>query len=166
MHSKQKPKTRILNGCLADVLATLHHGEMIFLADSGMSMAPTSLRPLPPEVELLDLAVMTGVPSIADLLPAIYATGDLERALVAEEMREGNPRDRKLVDDVFGSDCVEEIPYQTMYALRDRARLVVRTGHWGMHGNIVLIGGYVSEDVSTKRLFAGPVMPELLSGRD
>ena len=155
MHSKVDPQSRILSGALAAALATLHHGEMIFLCDGGMVTSATSLHPLPDEVEMIDLAVVTGVPSLAHLLPVICETGDIEKVVVAQEMREANPSDRQLLDDVFGANAVEEIPYDEMYALRDRAKLVVRTGHWGMHGNVILRGGYVSPDVSLKRLFTG-----------
>ena len=84
MHSKTNPKQRVINGRLADALATLRHGELIFIADAGMVMSPTSIAPLPPEVELLDLGIVTGVPSNGQLLPALRDTGDIERVIVAE----------------------------------------------------------------------------------
>lgn len=138
-------KTRLLSGRLAEVLATLRHGELIFVADAG-----NNLSTLPPGVETLDLGVVTGVPSLEQILPALRDTGDIERAIVADQMRGVNLERRALVDEIFGAEHVREVPYlPDMYRLRDQAKLVVQTGEYTVDGNVVLVGGYPSADIKT-----------------
>ncbi len=158
-HSKTDPQPRILSGRLAEVLADLRHGETIFLADAGMGLSPAALRPLPPDVEVLDLGVVTGVPSMAQLLPVIEAAGDIERVIISADAAQANPDLRSLLDDLFGPAAVTEVPYYpTMYELRDRARLVVRTGDFLPHANLVLVGGYSSADIPLELLTADDPM--------
>ncbi len=49
-------KRRILNEKLAAIVASLRHGEMIFIADAGSGTAQKALYPLSPDVEYLDLS--------------------------------------------------------------------------------------------------------------
>ena len=157
-------KARLLNGRLAEALATLRHGEMIFISDAGAGVSANALIPLAPHVEVLDLGIMTGVPSLRQLLPVMKETGDLEGAIVAREMRDSNPEGRTLVDDVFGAEKVHEITYlPDMYKLRDRAKLVVQTGEYVPHGNVVLIGGYTSPDIPVEWLTSFEWRDELFS---
>lgn len=141
-------KARLLNSRLAEALATLRHGEMIFVSDAGAGVSANSLIPLAPHIEVLDLGVVTGVPSLRQLLPLMKEAGDLEGAIVASEMRDSNPEGRTLVDEVFGVEKVHEVTYlPDMYKLRERAKLVVQTGEYTPHGNVILIGGYTSPDI-------------------
>ena len=165
MHSKTDPQPRLLNGRLAEVLAGLRHGETIFVADAGMGVSPAALRPLPPHVEQLDLGVVTGVPSMGQLLPVIAVTGDIERAIVSEDLAGSNPALRAKLDETFGAAAVAEVPYYpAMYDLRDRAKLFVQTGDVTPHANVVLVGGYTSPDIAIELLTADDPMGLFAAG--
>ena len=142
------PRTRLLNERLAAVVATLRHGEMIFLADAGSGSHRSSLVPLAADVERLDLGIAPGVPSIRDLVTAITAAGDIEGAIVSENMRDAWPEGRSFIDDTFGAEHVHDLRYlPDFYQLRDRVKLFVQTGDYNVHANVVLIGGYPSPEI-------------------
>lgn len=138
-------KSRLLHPRLAAVVATLRHGEMVFVADAGSGTTAKSLVPLAPDVELIDLGIVTGCPSLHDLLPTLCEVGDFEAAIVAKDMRGSNPAGHGLVVGLFGERNVHEVTYiPDMYQLRDRAKVFVQTGDYSVHGNVILIAGYPS----------------------
>ena len=155
-------RTRLLNERLAAVVATLRHGEMIFLADAGSGTHPSSLVPLAADVERLDLGIAPGVPSIRDLVTAITAAGDIEGAIVTEDMRNAWPEGRTFLDETFGPDHVHELTYlPDFYLVRDRVKLFVQTGDYNVHANVILIGGYPSPEIPMKWLVSSDWRTEL-----
>ena len=141
-------KTRILNERLAAIVASLRHGEMIFVADAGSGTSPKALHPLDPSVEHLDLGVVTGSPSFRDVVGAIVATGDVEAAVVTDVMPEVNPGDHPFLVDLLGAANVHHMPYvPDYYELRDRCKAVVQTGDYGVHAQAILVAGYPSDDI-------------------
>ncbi|MGV9870199.1 RbsD/FucU domain-containing protein [Rhodococcus koreensis] len=146
-------KVRILHQRLAAIVASLRHGDMVFLADAGSPTDDQSITPLSSAVEYIDLSVVTGVPSLADVLPALWEVGDFEAAFVTKEMTAANPDGRKLVSSVVGEEKVHEVRYKPdFYHLRDRVKVLVRLGDYSIHGNVVLIAGYSSAPIDPKRL--------------
>jgi D-ribose pyranase len=142
------PKPRILHERLAAVVSTMRHGEMLFLADAGSGTSASALVPLSDDVEIIDLGIAPGVPSMAQLLEVLCAVGDFESAIVAQEMAEANPEGRELVDRTFGQGNVHEVPYlPDFYELRDRVKIFVQTGDHAVHGNVVLVAGYPSPPI-------------------
>ena len=123
----------LLNGRLASAVATLRHGDMIVVADAGL--------PAPPGVETLDLAVTPGIPSLADVLPALRDAAVLHEVLVATDMGRVNPTRRALVGEIFTSDEIREVPHEEIEALLPRAALIVQTGECTPYANVVLVGG-------------------------
>ncbi len=133
---------RILNGTIAAALATLRHGEVIFIADAGGVIGPSV------QVPIVDLGIAPGLVSIEQILPLIRDNGDIERAIVAEPMAQHSQKKYDFVVECFGKDRVTTVPYKPdMYAIRNAAKLIIRTGDYSVHGNIALVGGYASADV-------------------
>lgn len=141
-------KSRLLNPRLASLCATLRHGEMLYVADAGSGTHSKSLVPLAEDVEYIDLGVVTGVPSLADLLPVMRDVGDFEAAIITDDMQSANPDGHKLVESLFGPDSVHTMRYlPDFYQLRDRVKAVVQTGDYAVHANVVLVAGYPSADI-------------------
>lgn len=88
-----KPKKRILHERLAAVVASLRHGEMLFIADAGSGTSSKALYPLDSSVEYIDVEVVTGSPSFEDIVTTLVACGDFEGAIVTEDMIEVNQKD-------------------------------------------------------------------------
>lgn len=132
---------RLLNPVLAAALATLRHGEVIFVADAG-GVIPDSVN-----VPILDLGIAPGLVSLEQILPLIRDNGDIERAIIAEPMEQAAPEKYRLVMETF-EGRVTRVDYRPdMYAIRNASKLIVRTGDYSVHGNVALVGGYASADV-------------------
>ena len=149
-------KRRILNERLAAIVASIRHGEMIFIADAGSGTCEKALHPLDPSVEYLDLEAVTGSPSFQDIAGTIAEVGDFEGAIVTDVMPEVNPKDYQFVVDLFGEDHVTTMNYiPDYYELRDRCRAVVQTGDYGVHAQAILVAGYPSDDIPMDWLLHG-----------
>jgi D-ribose pyranase len=97
------------------------------------------------DVEYIDVGVVTGVPSLADLLPVLCDVGDFEAAIVTEDMSRANPEGHQLVESLVGAANVHAVRYlPDFYLLRDRVKAVVQTGDYAVHANVVLVAGYPS----------------------
>lgn len=149
-------KRRILNERLAAIVASIRHGEMLFIADAGSGTSEKALYPLSPDVEYLDLEAVTGSPSFQDIVATLAEVGDFEGAIVTDLMPQLNERDYKFVIDLFGKENVHEVPYiPNYYELRDRCKAVVQTGDYGVHAQAILIAGYPSDDIPMEWLLHG-----------
>lgn len=149
-------KKRILNPRLASIVATLRHGEMLFIADAGSGVTEKSLYPLSPEVEYLDLGVVTSSPSFQDVVSTLKEAGDFEAAIITDMMEEHNPKDYQFVREMFGSSHLHEVPYiPKFYQLRDRCKAVIQTGDYGAHAQAILIAGYSTELIPMEWLEKG-----------
>jgi len=149
----EQSRRRILNQRLAAALADLRHGEMIFVADAGSGTHPKALRALDSAVEVLDLGVSTGVPGVADLVAVMAETGDLEAAIVTNDMERHNPEDLGRLVEMFGAERVHKVNYiPDFYDLRDECKLFVQTGDYKVHANVIVVGGYPSADIPIELL--------------
>ena len=141
-------KRRILNPQLAGIVASIRHGEMIFVADAGSGTCEKALYPLDPSVEYLDLEAVSGSPSFQDIAGTLLEVGDFEAAIVTEEMEEQNPKDYGFLVERLGEQNIHKVPYiPKYYELRDRCRAVVQTGDYGIHAQAILVAGYPSADI-------------------
>lgn len=61
-------KKRILNKELAEVVAQIRHGEMLFIADAGSGTSLKALYPLDSYVQYIDIEAVTGSPSMQDIV--------------------------------------------------------------------------------------------------
>lgn len=139
-------ENRILHSQIAAALASLRHGEVIYVADAGGQIPDTV------GVPVLDLGIAPGLVSLEQLLPLLRDNGDIERALVAEEMVTINPEKYSKIVEIFGKERVTTTKYRpNMYAIRNVAKLIIRTGDYSVHGNVALIGGYSSADIKIIR---------------
>jgi len=141
-------KRRILNPRLAAIVATIRHGEMIFIGDAGSGTCPKALYPLSPDVEYIDLEAVTGSPSFEDVIRTLVEVGDFEAAIVTEDMPIQNPKDYGVVKELFSEEKIFKVNYAPeYYQLRDRCVAMVRTGDYGIHAQAIIVAGYPSADI-------------------
>lgn len=141
-------KKRILNERLAAIVASIRHGEMLFIADAGSGTSEKALYPLDKSVEYLDLEAVTGSPSFQDIVSTLVEVGDFEGAIITDVMSECNQKDYQFLVDLLGKENLHEIPYiPEYYQMRDRCKAVVQTGDYGVHAQTILIAGYPSADI-------------------
>jgi D-ribose pyranase len=132
----------ILHPDLARAVASLGHGDLVVVADAGL--------PIPPGVERIDLAYAPGKPAFLDVLEALLAEMEVERATLAAETRTATPaalrerlEARLLALPKVRERGVELVPHEELKRLTRLARAVVRTGEFTPYANVVLHAGVV-----------------------
>lgn len=141
-------KKRILNKRLAAIVASIRHGEMLFIADAGSGTSSKALYPLTSDVEYLELAAVTGSPSFQDVVSTLVEVGDFEGAIVTDVMKTLNCKDYSFLLELLGKENIHEMNYiPEYYEMRDRCKAVIQTGDYGIHAQAILIAGYPSNDI-------------------
>lgn len=145
-----------MNKKLASLVASIRHGEMIFIADAGSGTSEKALYPLSPSVEYIDLEAVTGSPSFQDIISTLVEVGNFEGAIVTDLMPKLNPKDYNFVKELFGEKNIYEMQYiPNYYQMRDRCKAVVQTGDYGVHAQAILIAGYPSDNIPMEWLENG-----------
>jgi D-ribose pyranase len=132
----------ILHPDLSRVVASLGHGDMLVIADAGL--------PIPQGIERIDLAFAPGKPPFLDVLEAVLAEMEVERAIVAAEIETVTPeafsrplRDRLRSLPKVAKRGLELVPHEELKRLTRAARAVVRTGEFTPYANVLLLAGVV-----------------------
>jgi D-ribose pyranase len=128
-------KTPLLHSALSHAIARLGHGDMLVIADAGL--------PVPEGTPCIDLAVMRGVPAFMQVLAAVLSEMQVERFIVARELRVRSPAMCDQIDAALAPLTAQEISHEELKALTRQARAVVRTGEFTPYANVVLAAGVV-----------------------
>ena len=76
-------KRGILHAQLISCIAALGHKDTYMIGDAGM--------PIPPGVQVIDLAVTAGVPTFRQVMDAVLEEAVVEGYTLADEIMENNP---------------------------------------------------------------------------
>ena len=128
-------KTTLLQSDLSYIIATLGHLDMLVIADAGL--------PIPAETLRIDLALTQGVPGAVQTLKVVLDEMQVERIILAEEVKERNPKFLADVQELLPSVPVEFVPHIEFKTQTASARAVVRTGEFAPYANVILISGVV-----------------------
>ena len=98
--------------------------------------------PCPDDVELIDIALFPGQPSILEVLAEIAAVHSVEKVVLAHETREHNPTHFEKLAAAFGKGIeVEVIPHAELKKRSLDVKTIVRTGDFTAWGNVLLVSG-------------------------
>jgi D-ribose pyranase len=131
----------LLHPELSRVIASLGHGDAVVIADAGL--------PIPPGVTRIDLAFSPGKPAFMDVLEAVLAEMEVERATLATEAKTAAPAFHERLHGRLaslpkvGERGVKLVPHEELKRLSQRATAVVRTGEFTPYANVVLFSGVV-----------------------
>ena len=128
-------KRGVLNAQLSACIAALGHKDMFMIGDAGM--------PIPPGVEVVDLAVCQGVPTFRQVMDAVLEEATVEGCYLADESRENNPELHDYIQKKLGSIEYEYMPHEALKELSGRARFAIRTGEFTPYPNVILRAGVV-----------------------
>ncbi|MFS2156081.1 D-ribose pyranase [Pseudomonas sp. Pseusp122] len=131
-------KTPLLNIALSRVIASLGHGDIVMIVDAGM--------PVPPGVELIDLALTHGVPDFVSVLNIVLTEMQVESHVLAEEMLLRQPPALTVVQSLGEAGALGEqrlLSHEALKDLSQRAKAIVRTGECQPYTNIALVAGVV-----------------------
>jgi D-ribose pyranase len=131
-------KTPLLNIALSRVVASLGHGDVLMIVDAGM--------PVPPGVELIDLALTHGVPDFVCVLNTVLAEMQVESHVLADEIFASQPPALATLQALHSSGGLgqrRQVSHEQLKTLSRSAKAIVRTGECQPYSNIALVAGVV-----------------------
>ena len=129
-------KTPLLNVALSRLIASLGHGDTVVIGDAGL--------PVPPGVELIDLALTQGIPDFVSTLKVVLSEMQVESHVLAEEILLKQPLALPVLEALTAEGAIGErrlLSHEEFKQLSRRARAIVRTGECQPYSNIVLVAG-------------------------
>ncbi|BCX67198.1 MULTISPECIES: D-ribose pyranase [Pseudomonas] len=129
-------KTPLLNVALSRLIASLGHGDTVVIGDAGL--------PVPPGVELIDLALTHGIPDFIGTLKVVLSEMQVESHVLAREILEKRPSALAALDELSGEGALGQrdlLSHEQLKVLSRQARAIVRTGECQPYCNIVLVAG-------------------------
>lgn len=120
----------IINAQLAGLVAGLGHKDAYMIADAGM--------PIPRGVEVVDLALVGGVPTFRQVMDAVIDEAAVEHYTLAEEIETANPDLLAYIQGKLeGIEC-DFVPHEELKRLERDCRFVIRTGEFTPYPNVIL----------------------------
>lgn len=130
-------KTRLLNSELSYEIAKIGHTAHITLCDSGL--------PIPTTVKRIDLAIEKGYPSFIKVLDVIVSEMQIEEVVLAEEIKESNPKVYQEILDIFKENNINPkivwVKHEEFKKITQESEAIVRTGEATPYANIILKSG-------------------------
>jgi D-ribose pyranase len=128
-------KTPLLQSDLSYTIATLGHLDTLVIADAGL--------PIPVETVRIDLALTRGVPGAVQTLKVVLDEMEVEKVILAEEVKDRNPKFLRDVQNLLPGVPVEYLTHSELKAMTKSARAIVRTGEFSPYANVILVSGVV-----------------------
>ncbi|PLR35128.1 D-ribose pyranase [Chimaeribacter coloradensis] len=134
-------KAALLNAELSYVIAKLGHTDQVVIADAGL--------PVPATTQRIDLALTHGVPGFMAVLSVVTQEMQVERVILAEELKAHNPAIHQQLCEHLAQlgerqgNAIEVgyIPHEAFKAQSGQSRAVVRTGECSPYANVILCAG-------------------------
>lgn len=124
----------MVNGHIAAALTRQGHMDLMMVVDAGF--------PCPDHVEVIDIALSEGVPTVLDVLAEVQKVHSVEKLVMAQETKQHNPTHLKKVSTAFGDNVeVEIIPHTELKERSRNVKTIVRTGDFTAWGNVMLVSG-------------------------
>ncbi|HAE87815.1 TPA: D-ribose pyranase [Candidatus Marinimicrobia bacterium] len=128
-------KKGILNSHLSKMIASMGHTDQMVIGDAGL--------PLPRNAEIVDLALVTNIPRMIDVLSAVLDELVVEKAILAVEIEKIN---HGVLDEIkrllkgVEIEFVSHEDFKRTYRESDNT-VFVRTGESTPYANIILVSG-------------------------
>lgn len=134
-------KTTILNAQLSHRIATLGHTDGLTVCDAGL--------PISDSVERIDLALTAGIPGFLETLDVIVTEMFVERAVLAEEIKQKNPQIltallahlSTLEQRQNNQITIEYVSHEQFKLLSHSSKAIVRSGECTPYANVILYSG-------------------------
>ena len=126
-------KNGIINNQLSRVIAEMGHKDSLTVADCGL--------PIPQNTERVDLSLTKGYPKFLKILDSILEDMVVEKAILAEEIKEVSPELEAEIIKMLSDIEIEYITHEKLKKETEQSRAVVRSGETISYANIILISG-------------------------
>lgn len=127
-------KTGILNKALSACLAEIGHYDQLCLV--------SCLYGIPKGADVIDLALVRGVPRMQTVLEAIVQEMHIEKATIAGEMKEHHRELYDYIGSRFDDTALTAVPNDDLKRMAALSKCFIRTGENVRFSNIVLQAGY------------------------
>ena len=129
-------KRGILNSAVSEMVAAMGHTDLLVITDAG--------HPIPQDKWVVDLAFSKNVPPFLTVLEGVLEELQVEKVILAEEMKEKSPELLKKLKALFSKDVeVEMVPHEEFKGIVRTAKAIIRTGEFTPYANIILQAGVV-----------------------
>ena len=123
-------KRGILHAQLISCIAALGHKDTYMIGDAGM--------PIPPGVQVIDLAVTAGVPTFRQVMDAVLEEAVVEGYTLADEIMENNPELLQYIKEKLPDVEGKHLPHEELKKMSAKCRFAIRTGEFTPYPNIIL----------------------------
>jgi len=129
-------KQGILNSHIVKVLTDLGHTDQITIGDCGL--------PVPEGVKKIDLALKLAQPTFQEVLDVILEDMEVERVILASEIKEINPSQEDACLNKLGSKVIiDYVSHEDFKKMTSNSKVVIRTGETSPYSNIILQSGVI-----------------------
>lgn len=129
-------KGGILNPRINQLLSETGHTDTIVVTDAGL--------PIPENVtHRIDLALKEGLPGFLETLDTILSELEVEKVILAEEVKTISPEMNEQIVERFPGIPIEYIPHIEFKQQTKRARGIIRSGEFTSYANVILVSGVV-----------------------
>lgn len=124
-------KTMLLNAGVSAIIAQMGHTDTLTIGDCGLPIRGSAQR--------IDLALRKGVPGFLETLEAVLSELCVERAILANEIRDVSPDMHEQILTLLKDIPVDYISHEELKSRSELSRAVIRTGECTAFANILLI---------------------------
>lgn len=128
-------KVGILNGDISEVICKMGHTDLLAIGDCGL--------PIPDETRRIDLALAKDIPTFMDTLKTVLIEFKAEEVILAEEIKENNPKILKELSEMFTNINIKFITHEELKIMTKKCKAVIRTGEQTPYANIILKSGVI-----------------------
>lgn len=124
-------RTTLLNTHLVRALSSAGHGQFVVIADAGL--------PCPPNVPVIDISVVPGLPGFREVTRAILAEMPAESCIAAVESQNS-----EIFRDLAGELAhlpMRVVTHEDFKSLLQAASVIVRTGECTPYANLAIVAG-------------------------
>lgn len=123
-------KNGILNSDISRVLSYMRHTDTLCIGDCGL--------PCPDQTELIDISLEKGRPAFIETLKVVLSDMKVEKAIVADEIREKNPEVLKELQVLLAGVPIVYVPHEDLKKDLADCKAVIRTGEVTPYANVIL----------------------------
>lgn len=123
-------KKGIVNGKLMGALAGMGHTERIVITDAGL--------PIPKECDVIDLALVDGIPSFLDTVKAVLNEAIFEKVAIFAPMQEANKPVFETLNSMLPNQEKKLLDGEAFIHEVSKAKIVIRTAEFSPCCNIIL----------------------------
>jgi D-ribose pyranase len=126
-------KAGLLNAQALRVIGSMGHTDLLVVCDAGF--------PCPLNVERVDLAVTSNLPTLPQVLEVILGELCVEAVFAASETRSAAPARLAELETMFAPLSIATMPHTELKQLAASARAIIRTGDFTPYSNVIVRSG-------------------------